>query len=76
MDVTFQKSVYMIIIRSQRPVLVYAGPFAYLSHTLMLTVITIFKVYFLILLNFIVGNSDCLFLHQPSQCQVLKIIFH
>ncbi|EFA10776.1 odorant receptor 67c [Tribolium castaneum] len=38
MDVSFQKSVLMILIRSQKPILIYAGPFSYLSHLLILSV--------------------------------------
>ncbi|EFA10773.1 odorant receptor 87 [Tribolium castaneum] len=39
MDVSFQKSVLMILIRSERPVLIHAGPFSYLSNLLVLGVL-------------------------------------
>ncbi|XP_015838983.1 putative odorant receptor 85d isoform X2 [Tribolium castaneum] len=39
MDVSFQKSVHMILIRSQKPILIYTGPFSYLSHLLILSVL-------------------------------------
>ncbi|XP_044253395.1 putative odorant receptor 69a isoform X2 [Tribolium madens] len=33
-DVAFQKALLMIIIRARRPILIYAGPFSYLSYVL------------------------------------------
>nr|CAM84024.1 olfactory receptor 26 [Tribolium castaneum] len=37
-DVDFQKGVILITIRAQKPVRIYAGPFSYVSHLLILTV--------------------------------------
>ncbi|KAJ3642132.1 hypothetical protein Zmor_024941 [Zophobas morio] len=37
-NASFQRNIVLIIIRSQRPILIHAGPFSYLSHVIVLTI--------------------------------------
>ncbi|KAJ3625605.1 hypothetical protein MTP99_016167 [Tenebrio molitor] len=39
-DVSFQKSIQIVMMRSQNPIVVHAGPFTYVSHV---TILTVFK---------------------------------